>query len=85
MINVALPSSEDTLAPLRAARISLREGLPWAPLSDGKSFKPLRFLTGNRGFVELLRLEPGEEIAAHRHTGEVHAFNLEGLRQLNGD
>jgi 2,4'-dihydroxyacetophenone dioxygenase len=31
----------------------------------------------------LLRLEPGAEIATHRHTGEVHAFNLEGSRQLS--
>ena len=52
------------------------------PLSAGKSFKPLRFLRDDRGFVELLRLEPGAEIPLHRHTREVHAFNLEGSRQL---
>lgn len=56
---------------------------PWVPLSPGKAFKPLRFLRDNRGFVELLRLEPGAEIALHRHTGEVHAINLEGTRQLH--
>jgi quercetin dioxygenase-like cupin family protein len=33
--------------------------------------------------VELLRLEPGEAIPLHRHTGEVHAINLEGSRQLS--
>ena len=36
----------------------------------------------NRGFVELLRLEPGAAIPLHRHTGEVHAFNLQGTREL---
>lgn len=64
------------------ARYLEQDAIPWVPLSGGKSFKPLRFLSGNRGFVELLRLEPGESIPLHRHTGEVHAFNLEGSRQL---
>jgi quercetin dioxygenase-like cupin family protein len=58
------------------------DAVPWVPLSPGKSFKPLRFLREDRGFVELLRLEPGETIPLHRHTGETHAFNLEGTRQL---
>jgi len=64
------------------ARPLARDAVPWVPLSAGKSFKPLRFLRDDRGFVELLRLEPGETIPLHRHTGEVHAFNLEGSRQL---
>jgi quercetin dioxygenase-like cupin family protein len=55
---------------------------PWVTLSAGKAFKPLRFLRDDRGFVELLRLQPGEGIALHRHTGEVHAFNLQGSREL---
>ena len=59
------------------------DAVPWVPLSPGKAFKPLRFLAGNRGFVELLRLEPGAAIARHRHTGEVHAFNLHGARELD--
>jgi quercetin dioxygenase-like cupin family protein len=37
---------------------------------------------GNRGFVELLRFEPRSFSPLHRHTGEVHAFNLEGSRKL---
>jgi quercetin dioxygenase-like cupin family protein len=62
------------------------DSLPWVPLSGSKAFKPLRFLAGDRGFVELLRLEPGEAIPLHRHTGEVHAFNLHGWRELdNGE
>jgi 2,4'-dihydroxyacetophenone dioxygenase len=57
-------------------------GIPWIPLGDGVSFKPLRFLPGNRGRVLLLRLEPGTVVPRHRHTGEVHAFHLEGQRKL---
>lgn len=71
-----------TIFPTLAARLAEQAAVPWVPLSPGKSFKPLRFLSGNRGFVELLRLEPGSSIALHRHTGEVHAINLEGTRQL---
>jgi quercetin dioxygenase-like cupin family protein len=63
--------------------LAAAETVPWVPLSRGKSFKPLRFLANDRGFVELLRLEPGEAIARHRHSGEVHAFNLQGERELD--
>ena len=56
--------------------------IPWVPLGEGKSFKPLRFFEDNRGFTELLRIEPGTVIPLHRHTGEIHAFNLEGTREL---
>jgi 2,4'-dihydroxyacetophenone dioxygenase len=66
---------------LPARNLSLN-AVPWVPIAEGKSFKPLRFLGGNRGFVELLRLEPGTFSPLHRHTGEVHAFNLEGAREL---
>ena len=59
------------------------ESIPWVPLSAGKEFKPLRFLKEDRGFVELLRLQPGSAIPLHRHTGEVHALNLAGTRQLD--
>jgi 2,4'-dihydroxyacetophenone dioxygenase len=58
------------------------EGLPWVPSPvPGKSSKPLRFLRSNRGFVELLRMEPGVVMPLHRHTGETHAFNLSGSRR----
>lgn len=56
--------------------------LPWIPLGDGVSFKPLRFLPNNRGRVLLLRLDPGTLVPQHRHTGEVHALNVEGHRKL---
>jgi len=52
------------------------------PGGPGKSSKPLRFLGGGRGFVELLRLEAGTVMPLHRHTGDVHAYNLQGSRVL---
>ncbi|HEX7046108.1 MAG TPA: cupin domain-containing protein [Gammaproteobacteria bacterium] len=65
------------------AHIVADNAAPWIPLGDGKSFKLLRVLGGNRGFVELLRLEPGVAIPWHRHTGDVHAYNLQGTRELH--
>lgn len=67
-----------------AARTTDSEALPWVPSPvPGKSAKPLRFLRNNRGFVELLRMEPGVAMPPHRHTGETHAFNLSGSRRLS--
>ena len=31
-----------------------------------------------------MRLEPGSAVAVHRHTGDVHAFNLAGTREIFG-
>jgi 2,4'-dihydroxyacetophenone dioxygenase len=56
--------------------------LEWIPLSDGLSFKPLRFFPDDTGYQLLLRVEPGTVIPRHRHTGEIHAFNLSGTRLL---
>ena len=50
------------------------DSMPWIPTGPGKSFRPLRFAAD--GWSELMRLEPGSAVAVHRHTGEVHAFNL---------
>jgi 2,4'-dihydroxyacetophenone dioxygenase len=75
------PKREADLSVCLPARIT-SDSIPWVPLSDGKSFKPLRFLSEDRGFVELLRLAPGEEVPLHRHSGEVHAINLQGSREL---
>jgi 2,4'-dihydroxyacetophenone dioxygenase len=58
------------------------ESVRWIPLGPGEAFKPLRFLAGNRGRVLLLRLDVGCIVPPHRHTGDVHAFNLEGSREL---
>jgi anti-sigma factor ChrR (cupin superfamily) len=56
------------------------EGMPWIATSPGKSFRPLRFDVD--GWSELMRLEPGSLVARHRHTGDVHAFNLSGSRRI---
>ncbi|MEP7298865.1 MAG: hypothetical protein ABI702_21980 [Burkholderiales bacterium] len=61
-----------------------RSGLPdWIPEGDGKWSLPLVFLPGHVGWVELMRLSPGVRVGLHRHTGEVHALNLQGTRRLN--
>lgn len=54
----------------------------WIPEGAGKWSRPLRFL-GERGFVEVMRLEPGASVPLHRHTGEVHALTLSGRRRLS--
>ncbi|HVR40042.1 MAG TPA: 2,4'-dihydroxyacetophenone dioxygenase family protein [Thermoanaerobaculia bacterium] len=58
------------------------EALPWGPAKDGISAKPLHFFPNDRGWDLLLRVEPGTVVKRHRHTGEVHAFNLSGSRKL---
>lgn len=66
------------------ARLVQSTDLPWIPSpTQGKSSRPLRFFRDNRGFVELLRMEPGVVMPLHRHTGETHAYNLAGSRKLD--
>lgn len=73
----------DTLRSFLPARCSTSAELPWIPSgTPGKSAKPLRFLRNGSGFVELLRMEPGTLMPLHRHSGEIHAYNLSGSRQL---
>jgi 2,4'-dihydroxyacetophenone dioxygenase len=60
----------------------LGEDGPWIAEGPGKWSRPLRFLAGDRGWAELMRLETGVKLGLHRHTGEVHAYNLEGQRRL---
>jgi quercetin dioxygenase-like cupin family protein len=58
------------------------DALPWIPAATpDKWARPLRFL-GDRGFVELLRMTPGTVMPLHRHTGEVHVYQLAGQRRL---
>ncbi len=64
------------------ARVAAGGDTPWIPMSAEKSWKPLRFLAGGRGFVELLRMAPGAIMPLHRHTGEIHAYNLAVTRTL---
>lgn len=54
----------------------------WIPEGPGKWSRPLRFLRDNGGWVELMRLAPGTRLGLHRHTGDVHAYNLQGQRRL---
>jgi quercetin dioxygenase-like cupin family protein len=61
---------------------ALDEAGPWIPEGPGKWSRPLRFLSEGRGWVELMRLDPGVRLGWHRHTGEVHAYNLQGQRRL---
>jgi 2,4'-dihydroxyacetophenone dioxygenase len=56
--------------------------MPWIPTGTGKSFRPLRFTAD--GWSELMRLEPGSVVALHQHTGELHAFNITGTREILG-
>lgn len=64
------------------ARTAAAADTPWIPMSVEKSWKPLRFFRDGRGFVELLRMRPGAVMPLHRHTGEIHAYNLAGTRTL---
>jgi 2,4'-dihydroxyacetophenone dioxygenase len=73
----------DALRSFLPGRCSTSAELPWIPSgTPGKSAKPLRFLRNGSGFVELLRMEPGTLMPLHRHSGEIHAYNLSGSRQL---
>jgi anti-sigma factor ChrR (cupin superfamily) len=53
---------------------------PWMPLSPGIWARPLRFAGEERTLQ--LKVEPGVNVGRHRHTGAVHAFNLQGSREL---
>jgi quercetin dioxygenase-like cupin family protein len=76
---------EDAMRPAHQPPQTLLDtaALPWIPLGEGESFKPIRFLAEDRGRILLLRVEPGTVIKKHRHSGCVHAFNLAGERQLD--
>jgi len=54
----------------------------WIPEGEGKWSRPLRFLPGESGWVELMRLDPGVRLGLHRHAGLVHAYNVQGSRRL---
>ena len=73
MLATAVPSDTYALS---------TDDMDWVPAGAGLSFKPLRFFPDNAGWAQLMRLEPGTLIPRHRHTGEVHAFNLSGYRLL---
>jgi hypothetical protein len=64
------------------ARLLDTDSMPWIPTGPGKAFRPLRFAAD--GWSELMRLEPGSAVPLHRYTGDVHAFNLSGAREIFG-
>ena len=73
----------DRLHSYLPARVAGVADSPWVPSdTPGKSARLLRFLPNDEGFVELLRMEPGVVMPLHRHSGEIHAYNLVGSRQL---
>ncbi|WP_395702375.1 cupin domain-containing protein [Aquabacterium sp.] len=84
--DIALPAAQP-LAPGVATHVTAalrRAGLPgWMPEGPGKWSLPLQFLPEGAGWVELMRLAPGTRVPRHRHSGEVHAVNLQGLRHLS--
>ncbi|MFD0320662.1 cupin domain-containing protein [Lysobacter gummosus] len=51
-------------------------------LHAGQIRQAAALFADDRGFVELLRMDPGVTMPLHRHTGEIHAYNLSGTRQL---
>jgi anti-sigma factor ChrR (cupin superfamily) len=58
--------------------------LPWMPLGPGIAARPLWF--GGEERTLQLKVEPGVSVGRHRHTGAVHAFNVQGSRELgNGE
>ena len=78
-VETKLPTSQIEYLP---ARIAYADDMPWIPESPVKSWKPLRLFSDGSGFVELMRMSPGAIMPLHRHTGAIHAFNLEGERLL---
>lgn len=56
------------------------DAMPWIPLRDGVSMRPLHFEAD--GYALHLKVDPGAVITRHRHTGSVHALNLSGRRQM---
>ena len=54
----------------------------WISEGEGKWSRPLRFLPDETGWVELMLLAPGVRLGLHRHSGLVHAFNVQGHRRL---
>jgi 2,4'-dihydroxyacetophenone dioxygenase len=72
------------LANIIVATAMRRAGLDsWIAEGECKWSLPLQFLPEGAGWVELMRLKPGVRLGLHRHTGEVHALTLAGVRRLN--
>ncbi|MBL8114157.1 MAG: cupin domain-containing protein [Acidobacteria bacterium] len=73
--------NDTTHAPLPTGLLDVAS-LPWQPIFPGFTLKALRATGDDDARALLLRLEPGTLIPRHRHTGDVHAYNLSGQRLL---
>jgi quercetin dioxygenase-like cupin family protein len=59
------------------------EALPWQLISPGFELKVIHGGASDHDTrALLLRVAPGTRIEKHRHTGEIHALNLAGTRQI---
>jgi len=57
------------------------DGMPWIPTRARHS---ARCGFAADGWSELMRVEPGSTVPLHRHSGDVHAFNVAGAREILG-
>jgi 2,4'-dihydroxyacetophenone dioxygenase len=55
---------------------------PWLPVKPGFDLQLLRGGDDDDTRALLLRLQPGTVIELHRHSGEVHAYNIAGTRRI---
>lgn len=58
--------------------------VPWIPVIDRVSAKPIRFCRESAGWVSLVRIEAGGSVPLHRHTGAVQGFVLAGSCRYSG-
>ena len=83
--DLAHPGHDPATSLIRRTRRSRRSRRPAAHRRHGvdppgaASVRPLQFAAD--GWSELMRLEPGSLVPLQRHTGDVHAYNLSGIRR----
>lgn len=67
-------------AEIRMPEVALArdDAFPWVTVGDGIELKVLRVVGSAGLWVIRNRFAPGVRIDTHRHTGEVHAFTLQG-------
>lgn len=62
---------------------SLDTDIPWIPVIESVSAKPVRFTRNGKGWVSLIHIEPGGQIPGqiplHRHSGDVQGVVLRGV------
>ncbi|MEU1598436.1 cupin domain-containing protein [Streptomyces sp. NPDC005708] len=59
--------------------------MPWIPVVDGVSAKPLRFTADGQGWASVVRIDPGSRVPRHRHTGDVQGVVLRGRCRYSPD